>query len=281
MSGAELALSFQKRIKANICEEDNRSEYLNHSHYNHFQITQGFLAISSICFFVSMTLCICLLKLIAIQMKYPDGWHRIKNNAYKWLLSSIAPSIFCVIITAIPYTNLLLRPVTLIISFFYLIQFYLNARRLKQALTQYAYQRLVQYNTYRKELNQLKVFTIKSGLLTLVIFMIICTLTLEEIQFETVSILFFAKCYLPLIYNSTTYTPLLHDPNQLRTLFKVNHYLAMIDMASYSSIILLFLLLLSAVTLQHAILSIKKHFQKVKTRYNYGDLEKLIKRTTY
>ena len=208
-----------------------------------------------------------------MQMKYPDAWRRVRTRHYKRILVAITLSIIDVIITVIPQTRLLGKPMAIITTFAYIHLLNINFSRLRKALLQYAYERLVQYGNNRVELSQLKRYKVLStSILIGLCFIAVCIL-MDELLFQVTSILYFGKCYIPLIYN-IPYTPILHSTQQQLILFQVNKYRIKIITVFYllsTAVFLIPITIQTCVIIVHMLYT--RFIHKERTRYNYDSLK--------
>ena len=277
---SDLTLKYYENITnlENICEGTNitQAKYIQISKFWQFGITQTLYLLPNALFLISISISISLTKLIAMQMKHLDAWHRVRAGHINRLIVTITLSIISVIIIAIPQTRLFGMPVIIIIFSIYLFLFYINVSRLRKALLQYAYERLIQYGNNRVELSQLKRYKVLSTLVMIGMCLTSVCILMDELLFQVTSILYFGKCYIPLIYN-IPYTPILQSTQQQLILFQVSKYGIKIITAllGVSLCILLVPILLSSIL--NALWLLYKRFKKGETlRYNYDLLEKQL-----
>ena len=261
-----------------ICETKNEGFYKKLSHFSLFGFSELFTAIPYCCFLLTVSLSISLMKLKVTQVLCDNAWFgATRRSYYKWILTSAGLSSFVLILTAVPYTRLLIRPIILTLSILYLICLYLSTRKLKKVLTQYVSKRLKEFGENNKKKYQVKIFTITSVVVLTVYSIVTVVVVIDEVQFYIATILYFGKCYIPLLYN-TSYTPLLTTQQQQITLFKFNYYVTMVNRKFSEICATLILITLVVITFLMVARQLKQLFsQKKEKRYNAGSLgQKLI-----
>ena len=263
-----------------ICDETNIEEYKKLSHFSYFRQTTILYIIPAICVFISFSLTISVMKLTVAQLKFVDAWDRVRASHYRWLLVSVLLWLACVILAFISYTTLFVLPIICVITLGYLQQFYLNTKRLKKALMQYANERLAQFGQNRAELLQLKRFTFTSSLLTLGLLSVALNSIANVMLFIVVSILYYGECFIPLIY-PISYTPLLSTTQQQVILFKFIEYFTIASVLGYAVTASSLLVPFYIATFVIMFTGLYKKVRKVKTRFSYESLdENLISRTS-
>ena len=140
--------------------------------------------------------------------------------------------ILFVLLTALPYTRIFSMPLYIIVVIFYLQQYYVNIKRLRIALEQYAVQQLIQNGNYRLELKQVSRFKITSNIVFTSFLLLTVALIIDELLFAITTLLYFGKCYFPLIYG-TAFEPILTTTNQQIILFQVNYYISRVNIILY------------------------------------------------
>ena len=107
-----------------------------------------------------------------------------------------------------------------------------NIKRLRIALEQYAVQQLIQNGNYRLELKQVSRFKITSNIVFTSFLLLTVSLIIDELLFAITTLLYFGKCYFPLIYG-TAFEPILTTTNQQIILFQVNYYISRVNIILY------------------------------------------------
>ena len=207
---SDLTLKFDNNFteKVNSCDVNNQYRYIDLSHFYNFGLTQMLYVLPAVCFLISLGLGISLMKLIALRTKYPDAWRRVRRSYYCWLAGSFSLIILFVLLTALPYTRIFSMPLYIIVVILYLQQYYVNIKRLRIALEQYAVQQLIQNGNYRLELKQVSRFKITSNIVFTSFLLLTVALIIDELLFDITTLLYFGKCYFPLIYG-TAFEPIL------------------------------------------------------------------------
>ena len=214
------------------------------------------------------------MKLIALRTKYPDAWRRVRRSYYCWLAGSFSLIILFVLLTALPYTRIFslynsshILPTTVLC----------NTKRLRIALEQYAVQQLIQNGNYRLELKQVSRFKITSNIVFTSFLLLTVSLIIDELLFAITTLLYFGKCYFPLIYG-TAFEPILTTTNQQIILFQVNYYISRVNIILYLVSFLVVSIPLSIATLINVYRLFHNRFiRTIRIRYNYEYLEALIR----
>ena len=238
----ELLLEYydNEQVKFNICEGTNEStwSYIELSHYQNYPFTNTLLISTNAAMILSSALGICLTKLISAQFKFHNSWDKVKHYIIKLLIITAVLSVLSLLLSAVSYTRLISNAFISILLLVYMVMFLKSIKYLKNAIQQYARERLIQVRKNKSELLQLRNFKISSSILIIQCISGMTLVLFEEIKFVTYFFLYFGKCYIPLVYG-ITYQPILSDPDQLLILFKADYYLVRIQicLAAWFSLI--------------------------------------------
>ena len=260
-----------------ICETKNKDVYIEKSNFKLYGLSEVLTTIPYCCFILTVALCISLMKLITRHVMHSNGWFGVtRRSYYKWIIITFVLNCIVLILTFIPYTRLFIRPIALTLSILYLLGIYISTRNLRKALILYASKRLTQFGQNTKERTQVKLFTLTSAIVLTVYSFLTVAMVVNESQFYLVSILYFGKCYIPLLYKKT-YTPLITTQQQQLTLFKFNYYLSIVNRVFSVLCATLILTILFMITFLMVVMLLKQLISRKKeNKYNASGLDQKL-----